>query len=187
MIINLRGPNGSGKSTVAFKLIALGAESPIQLARYETPKGAERFVEGYYIPSLDLIVVGAYRTACGGCDGIKTQDLVKSSAHIARGMARHVFFEGVIVSTLFGGYYELSKGLREEFGEGLTWAYLDTPRAVCLERIQKRNGGVSILEYRVDEKIKCCDSTRARALAAGEDVRDVNYKHAVKQILGMLK
>ena len=101
MIINLRGTNGSGKSTVAFELIARDKKAQkINLAYYETPKGAERHTQGIYLPKMDLVIVGKYDTSCGGCDGIPTQELIKTSVLSAWARAEHVLFEGVIVSSL---------------------------------------------------------------------------------------
>lgn len=168
-IINLRGCNGSGKSTAARALLAAGA-SEIELAPYTTPRGQRRAVLGYYVPALDLVVVGPYRTECGGCDAVKTQDLVCDSVRLAAGHASNVFFEGVIVSTLFSRYLSLS----EEVG-GMTWAYLDTPIEVCLERIQRRNGGSPIKEDLVRDKVKSVAATRTKAIAAGERILDVSH------------
>lgn len=189
-IINLRGANGSGKSTVAFKLMErqpTGFVKEVQLAEYTTPKGARRAVPGYHLLGLDLIVVGPYRTQCGGCDGIKTQELIKQSVHVARGIARHVFFEGVIVSTLFSGYLEASRLLREEMGEGITWAYLDTPLETCLSRIQTRNGGKTINEQLVADKVRSIESTRRKAEEAGEIVKAIRHKKALADVMELLK
>lgn len=208
MIINLRGPNGSGKSTVAYGLIAKGEKSnleEVELASYTTPGGAERVVTGYWIHPLDLIVIGPYRTACGGCDAIKTQSLVKESVIIAAAAAKHVFFEGVIVSTLFRGYQELSIALKArkvcmystldrkpvKSGSGkfgpMIWAYLDTPLEVCLDRIQQRNGGKPINEQLVADKVRSIAATRTKAEAAGERTTTIRYKSALADVLKLLE
>jgi gluconate kinase len=179
VIINLRGTNGSGKSTVARALLA--GREPIDLAPYVTPGGEKRAVLGHRVPSLNLIVVGPYRTVCGGCDAIKTQDLVCESVRMAAGMARHVFFEGVIVSTLFTRYLELSR----ELG-GLTWAYLDTPPDVCLRRIQERNGGKAIKVDLVMAKTRSIEATRLKAIAHRERVETVPHERAVEVVREML-
>lgn len=184
-IINLRGTNGSGKSTVAFKLIAEGSIDE-RLAEYQTPKGAQRFVMGYRVPSLNLIVVGKYETVCGGCDGIHTQDLIKEAVINAAGVAKNVLFEGVIVSTLFSGYLELSRKLSAEIGQGLTWAYLDTPLEVCLARIYKRNGGKPIKEELVEAKIRSIEATARKASEAGEIVKTIRHKRAMADVMALL-
>lgn len=187
MIVNLRGTNGSGKSTVAFDLMRRDKKTyAIELAKYQTPKGAPRCVTGYFVPDLDLIVVGRYETACGGGDGIPTQQLVKDSIMLATRKARNVFFEGVIISTIFQGYYELATKLRAR-GHAFVWAYLDTPLEICLARIQTRNGGEPIKEDLVANKVRAIASTRVKAMAAKEQVQDVRYDNATKDVLKILR
>ena len=185
-IVNLRGTNGSGKSTVARALLSWGPHTGIDLAPYTTPKGAPRVVKGYHVLEHDLIVVGPYTTDCGGCDAIKTQALVKQSIKIAASQARHVFFEGVIVSTLFSGYLELAQQLRTEglsrAGRDFIWAYLDTPLNECLARIQKRNGGKPIKEALVADKVKAIRSTIEKAIAAGEQAVSIDHTNAVEKV-----
>ena len=194
-IINLRGCNGSGKSSVAFDIMRLAnakandgkAVGEIALADYETDAGKPRHVPGYLIRPLNLVIVGPYRTACGGCDGIKTQDLIRQSVKLAAAMAKHVLFEGVIVSTLFSGYKELADQLRQEKRGDMVWAYLDTPLDVCLARIQHRNGGKPINEALVADKVKSIEATRRKATEAGETCVTIKYKKATAQILELLK
>ena len=176
MIINIRGTNGSGKTTAARSLFEEGGvDKP--LVSYATKTGAIRWVTGVYVKKRDLIVVGSYATKCGGCDGIKTQDLICEAVRAAAGLVRYVVFEGVLVSTLFSRYANLS----EELGTArrpFLWAYLDTPLDVCLKRIQERNGGKAINEKLVADKIRSISSTRAKAIANGEGVLDVPYEKA---------
>lgn len=186
MIINLRGANGSGKSTVAFDLMhKFLDQKEIMLASYLTPGGAKRFVTGYHLLNANLVIVGSYNTACGGCDGIKTQELIKKSVMEAAFISKHVFFEGVIVSTLFSGYLDLSRVLENK--GGMTWAYLDTPLETCLARIQKRNGGKPINEQLVADKVRSIESTRRKAEAAGERVVTIRHKKALEDVLELLK
>jgi hypothetical protein len=177
MIVNIRGCNGSGKSAIARAFLATPGTCEIALAPYTTAKGAPRSVMGY--EAGDLIVIGPYRTPCGGCDAIPTQALVKESVRLAARRARHVLFEGVIISTLFSGYLTLSEELRTA-GQDYLWAYLDTPLAVCLARIQARNGGKTIKEQLVADKVKSIDATRRKAAAAGERVLTLPGDHAVE-------
>ncbi len=195
MIINLRGTNGSGKSTVARGLLEGLETREVELAPYLTPGGVPRVVAGLYAPARDLIVVGPYRTACGGCDAIKTQDLVKESVRRAAALACHVFFEGVIISTLYSGYRALSDELRAA-GHHYTWAYLDTPLEVCLARIQARNGGKPIKENLVSDKMRSIQATFDKAHAAcydfnnpneREDVLLVDHTEAIDQVRELLR
>lgn len=177
MIINLRGTNGSGKSTVAR---AFPGEE-IALVAFETKVGKLRHVIGTYSREHDLLVVGSYRTECGGCDGIPTQDLVCTAVTEAVDLAKHVLFEGVIVSTIYERYQKLSLRLR-----GMTWAYLDTPIELCLARIAARNGDKPIKEELVRNKVGAIESTQRRALVAGERVEIVDHTRAVEMVKGWL-
>lgn len=179
-IINLRGTNGSGKSTVARALLAEGA-TPIELAPYITSGGALRAVTGYAVPSLGLTIIGPYRTPCGGCDAIKTQDLVCESVRLAARLSEHVFFEGVIISTLYSRYQSLSK----EIG-GLVWAYLDTPPDECLRRVMTRNGGKPIKIELLMGKTRSIEATRRKAEAARERIETVPHQKAAEFVRGLL-
>lgn len=190
MIINIRGTNGSGKSTLVRTLLGIADRGALEGARarevpivgFTTPDGKPRSISGLEAPERGLIAVGSYRNECGGSDGIKTQDLVCEAVTAAAGKARHVLFEGVIVSTLFSRYLALSARLG-----GMVWAYLDTPVEVCLERIATRNGGKAIKEDLVRNKIKAIESTRRKAVAAGEHVVILDYRNAVAQVEDMLR
>lgn len=192
MIINLRGTNGSGKSTIAKAILERPDSymSPVVLGAYETPKGKTRVVDGYKsvlnFGEHLIIVVGPYRTNCGGCDAIKTQDLVCDAVRRAVSIGQNVLFEGVIVSTLYDRYRKLSQELRA-LGHGYIWAYLDTPLELCLQRIQLRNGGKPIKTSLVENKVKAIRSTRHKAESAGEDVRTIHHDKAVEEVMSWLK
>lgn len=186
MIINLRGTNGSGKSTVAKGLMKGLEPNNVGLVEYKTPAGRPAHVMGTRVPDLDLIVVGKYTTACGGCDTIKTQDLCKEAVKAASKLASNVFFEGILASTLFSGYLALSQELKKARKGGLVWCYLDTPLEKCLQRIQQRNGGKAINEQLVADKVRAIEATRIKAEAAGETVKVIRHGQALKQILEVL-
>jgi len=121
-IINIRGTSGSGKSTLVRQL--MDAHGPV------TPLGSPKIL-GYQC-GPDLRVVGRYTNACGGCDGIKTQDEVSTRVR-EYAQHGHVVFEGLLVS----GIVERYRALAEELG-GFTFAFLNTPLEVCLERVHQR-------------------------------------------------
>lgn len=132
MIINIRGTHGSGKSTIVRTL----------LEQFKaTPEGTDEKgkILGYKfrLPLLykkrDCFVVGSYKNACGGCDGIQPYSLIwpRVVEYAARG---HVLFEGALVSSSYGNIGRDSA----IYGDQFVFAFLDTPIEVCLERIQKR-------------------------------------------------
>jgi len=84
-----------------------------------------------------VYILGNYSGArCGGCDTIKTQNLVCS---LVRHFCQfgHVVYEGLLMSSIFSRYAALSKEL-ESYGEHMVFLYLDTPIDLCLERIKQR-------------------------------------------------
>lgn len=195
MIINLRGTNGSGKSTVARGLMAHDPATKIVNLAPSGQKGlVETFVQGYHVPNLDLCVVGLYKTACGGCDGIKTQELIHESVKLAAGRYKHVFFEGVVVSTIFSSYLTLATHFKLH-DKPFVWAYMDTPLQLCLDRVGDRNGGKQLKTSKaygkeevttIEKKFKSIASTRAKAKASGELVLDIPHEAAVETILELL-
>lgn len=136
MIINIRGTSGSGKSSLVRELMNQADE--IEEIR---PASAGGKLVGYSLEGLadkDVHVVGSYHTACGGCDGIKTQDEVCARVRRFAKMG-HVVFEGLLISHIYGRYKALHQELDGLMGQGpYHWLFLDTPLEVCLENVAKR-------------------------------------------------
>lgn len=209
-IYNLRGTNGSGKSTLARAFIIGDPACPpnrpgdkssatmVDLCWYDAPTKRDarrrKSVEGYCSPQiaddLDVLVVGSYRTACGGLDAVpdfatsfKALDgaieihrrYAKSAEHQA------VIAEGVLASTVWGSWAEYSAGVCD-LGHQFAFCYLDTPVEVCLERIRKRQEAAGkvreIKEDLVRDKVRAIAATREKALAAGALVYDLPYEDA---------
>lgn len=135
MIINIRGTHGSGKSTVLRQFLDNYKSQVIQ------PEGVHK-PEGYLCltPFGDVYIVGSYKTACGGCDGIQPYALIwpRVLDYATRG---HVLFEGALVSNSYGNIGRYS----EMFGDQFVFAFLDTPLKTCIDRIlerRKKNGNI---------------------------------------------
>jgi len=128
-IINIRGTSGCGKSTVVRALMGDNAE-PLP-----NEKGR---VENYRIPGVDgkpdTYIIGRYETACGGCDGVKTQnEICNRVRHFSK--LGNVVFEGLLISHLHSRYRDLARELGEE---DFVFLFLDTPLEVCLDRVRAR-------------------------------------------------
>ena len=128
MIVTLRGCSGAGKSTVAYTLMKTYPTM--------TVLGEDGKIEGYMVAipgEKPLVILGRYTTPAGGCDTINQQ------AEICRRMLkhhaadRHVLAEGLLMS---GGYGQV--GAVSEQVKDYTFATLDTPLDVCLERVKQR-------------------------------------------------
>jgi len=133
-----------------------------------------------------VYTIGNYSgAACGGCDTVKTQNLVCS---LVRHFAQfgHVIFEGLIMSHLYARYVALSNELKD-CGEHMVFLYLDTPIELCLDRIKQRRldvGNTKLLNpantIGKHESIRKC---YAKMEDAGMDVR---WLHHDGNVMGQL-
>lgn len=175
-LINIRGTNGSGKSTLVRKVMTEFQVVPY----YSNPKTSKAEVLGYVTPNGKVAVIGKYTTDCGGCDTIKNQQEIKNRIDLMAKNLRPkvILFEGVVVSTIYQPWYDFAA----TYG-GMTWAYLDTPLEVCLQRINERNGGKEINVSLVEDKIKSILSTRRKAEAAGATVVTLPWQDPYPKLL----
>jgi thymidylate kinase len=183
MIVSIRGTNGSGKSTLVRSYMkTLSKVVPTEeLGKIIGYSGYNR--TGNYVG-----IVGRYETDCGGCDTIKTQDLVvervKNAAHFG-----HCVFEGVIVGDIYGRW----KALSDEYAPGeFVFAYLDTPLELCLERVGKRRAakGKDPTDFNtalVAQKYNNAKRQLAKAEREGATVIVLDHTKDVKQLAKLLE
>ncbi len=145
MILNIRGTSGSGKTHLGRALVKhYGAN-----ARIITDEDDNIF--GYQLPH-NLWVLGRYDDAIkgGGVDNItgrlfkryqdhggegNSMDAVEAQVRKWDSTGRHVFFEGLIVTSVWGRWVKMAQELDIKF------LFLDTPLQVCFERVLERSGG----------------------------------------------
>ncbi len=165
LILNIRGTNGSGKSTAARALI----EGP----GVEYIWGGVRCLTG---PGVCLI--GPYPPGkTGGCDRVKTFDLMRGAIREAATQYPLVVFEGVTVSTVFGSWAEFHRG-----GTPFWWLYLDTPLELCVARVSIRNGGKPFDTEMVADKFRAIERTREKAMAEGFPVYTLHHQTATDEL-----
>lgn len=199
-VYNIRGANGSGKTTLARNFVPknfnnFGAKDlnncMVDLHWYDSPTKKDprrmKSVEGYrqHEGDLSTILVGSYRTACGGLDSVPSFDksfsAIDCAINILETMTsdsyRAVIAEGVISSTVWGSWGQYADRLREEGRARMVFCYLNTPLELCLERIRRRQEAAGkvrdIKEELVADKIKSVASTREKAIDAGHLVYDL--------------
>ncbi len=169
MVINIRGTNGSGKTHLVKRLIA-------------SHEAADVIENGRIIGHLlgkKLYVVGEYQeyAAHGGADGIKTSDEI---CRRVREFSKYgnVIFEGVIVSTVYQRWADLSI----EIDQPWLWLCLDTTLEQCYKNISYRNLGRLYNKELVDEKYKTVIRTAERAEKDGEWVLQLSNDDAYNRI-----
>lgn len=179
MLINIRGTSGSGKSTIIFALMEMFDATPIKAGgkvtdyRLTTPYG-------------DVYIIGRYETACGGCDGIKTQDEVCARV---RKYARkgHVVFEGLLVTSCYSRY----RVLLDELDQPYVMAFMTTPIKTCIRRVEKRRharGNKKPLNpANTVAKYEHCQRTLARCKADGGSCLELNWRDPISQVVDLLK
>lgn len=102
MIINIRGTGGSGKTTIVRAVMdAYGVTDEMRMRYAVTEEGRRRPV-GYVIPhpsiGSSLFVAGHYEIECGGCDTIKTLDILYTMLREQIAAGHDVLYEGIMAS-----------------------------------------------------------------------------------------
>lgn len=170
--VNLRGTHGSGKSTVAIALLRHDAANwfPWYFPAEQCIHFGERAhrIMAMTNTHLNLAILGKYETACGGCDGIKTQDQICWLAEHFVSCGMRVFYEGALVSGLASRYIDLARRVPHKF------LFLDTPLDVAIERVNLRRaeaGKPALLDNKnIEGKhrgvLSCFDKFKAAKLDA---------------------
>lgn len=181
-VYDIRGTHGSGKSYIPLNLLKMYEHKPI-VSKPITFVGPQQII-GYHIPFLNLYILGRYETACGGCDGIKTQDEIKARVDVFRTVG-NVLLEGILVAHTFGPWLA--------FSEGRNWVFLfnDTPLQMCIDRVNSRREGRGqgpLLDpVNIIRDHKTTNGLYSKFLDAGREVHWINhYGDPVAQFLEVL-
>jgi hypothetical protein len=126
-IFDVRGTHGSGKTTVA-KAFVQGAE---RVEGRPLTYDGKTTTLGYYNDELNLFILGKYDTACGGCDGIKTQEEVKARINFW-GTDHNILLEGILVAHTYEPWTQFAMGRDYQF------IILNTPLEECIRRVDAR-------------------------------------------------
>lgn len=182
-IIDIRGTHGSGKSYIPFQILKQfkHMEWIGEPATYEGRYG----VLGYFVPELNLQIMGRYETACGGCDGIKTQDEIKARVTESLEEGCNVLLEGILVAHTFGPWSEFAKGKDWNF------MFLDTPLQDCIFRVDMRRKAAG-KEPLADPRNIIRDWSRIRGLhdkfkEAGHKTHWLDHENPIPKVLEVLR
>lgn len=125
-LYQIAGTSGSGKSTLASSLLGANAE-PHKFGNLKFTTSTER--EG-------LVALGHYKTACGGCDGIKSQLEVLKTLEYCYANYPMVLMEGLLLVTKRLLYrMDLIAGIKHN-----KVIFLDTSYEECIHSVEKRRG-----------------------------------------------
>jgi len=185
-IINIRGCNGSGKTHTVRRFLERLPVTPLG-------SNASRPL-GYHVDGASwgiqtpIYVVGSYENACGGADGISTQEEIADRVVRAYGHG-HVLVEGLLMSKSSDGGH-VAPVLKEH---GAIFGFLDTPWDECLRRVLSRRLAAGNEKPFDPEKtmrsayVQCHRSAELLSLAGGYDVRFIPHVDAVGTVVQWLK
>lgn len=185
-IVNPRGCNGSGKTYTVRRFLEklphekLGPNS-------NKPWGYRVDARSWGI-NLPIMIIGSYENACGGGDGINSQEEIADRVVKAQDYG-HVLVESLLMSKSSAGGH-VAPILKEH---GAIFAFLDTPWETCLERVLGRRAAAGNEKPFDPEKTmrtayeQCHRSHELLTLAGGYDVRWLNWQDPITEVVGYLK
>lgn len=147
-MVNLRGTNGSGKSSVPFSFINSDPDTFELLYEYE---GKPR-VAATVCPNHKWLFLGSYKNKCGGLDTFRTNKQTQDTLKLLWRLPYNILMEGVISSTIFSSYADLFFEANHDGSRYVVIATLLPPLQVCIDRVQKRNGGKEVKTQLIADK-----------------------------------
>lgn len=185
-IVNIRGCNGSGKTTIVRRFLERLPSTPLG-GKPGKPAGYKVDATAWGI-TLPIFVVGSYENACGGADGISTQEEI--AARVTSAVEHgHVFVEGLLMSKSSAGGH-VAPILKDH---GAIFAFLNTPWDVCLERVLGRRAAAGNEKpFDPDKTMKtayeqCHRSYELLSEAGGYDVRWLDWEDPITYVVSYLK
>ena len=135
----------------------------------------------------DLIIIGHYEAACGGCDTITNLDLAFQLVFEAAGMAEHVAFEGLLLS----GDVKRCVELHETFGQDFEVIALNTPLDVCISSVNSRRWAKDptkdgVKPKNTESKYKCVLASIPKLQEAGVNVKHLSREAAEERLAEIL-
>ena len=168
-VIQIRGSNGAGKTTIAREVVK---RNNLEIQSINV-NGRETFISTNKDHSI--VVLGRYDKKTGGCDLYANTEHVKSTIMwvIVNLKPRLIIFEGMIYSLSYKFASEMSNFVKK-YNYDYVALSLYTDPEVVLERIYKRNGGKSINEQLVLDKIKFVSNSHIKLVNNGYNSKMIN-------------
>lgn len=127
-VVGIRATNGGGKTTTARRVMGAAEQDFIKKV-----KASNGVLLNVY---KTFVVIGSYDRVCGGCDTVKTPQLVWD-AIVEAAEFTNVLFEGVLVGCVFEPTMILDARLKT-IGAKLVPICLSTPFEQCVENVNTR-------------------------------------------------
>lgn len=213
MIINIRGTSGSGKSTIIRELFKLARDRSVWdplwseipqdlLPRNEKGELKKRKQPWGYVLEMpapfrrNVVVIGHYETACGGCDTIPSFDLGFALVRAAHKCGYDVVYEGL----LYSADSERTLSLHRD-GLDLRVIALNTPLDDCIASVNERRQSSKRAQKRAEKgeeklpdvnpkntesKFKGTQSTMAKLQAAGVKAHWCSREGAIQRLVELL-
>lgn len=191
MVINIRGTNGSGKSTTVRRLMSYLGDQHFTEVKHGRVTCYEYHQSYGDRGDVKIAVIGAYKTATGGCDTVKTQDEVCELVRTYASQGWHVIFEGVVISTLHSRYSKLADELLAGYNIPTVFAYMDTPPERCLQNVKARRVAAGkpetgFNEQMVLDKYATIKKTAAKMADDGHRVQMLHFGASHQDVLSLL-
>lgn len=173
MIIQLRSSSGGGKSTLVRQILAEGNFTEVYREGRKRPLA---YIDG------NLVILGHYLCACGGCDTFKTNQEVYNLLIDYHNLGYNILFEGYILSAEVKNHYQLWKN-----GLPLEIIRLNTPIERCIANVnyrrqQKKPGAPTLDPKHTISKHKSVISAVKKLSLLGVPTQELSYKDAIRYI-----
>lgn len=195
MIIDIRGTNGSGKSYPIHQILK---EHAHEVRTAPTSVAKEPCVPYTFVPSLNLAVIGEYKTACGGADGVTSQQAICDAIRFLalQPTSLRVVVEGSIVASVFSRWYELAIEM-EDKGVPYVFLFLDTPIEKCVQQVvARRQANDNFKSFDPDKTLKpraeSIERIKQRLLVQPREVLEVkvgilDHTRSTEQLLDLIQ
>lgn len=183
-ILRIAGTFGSGKSTAARDFLKY-PNTELKASGGKKALGYRIDVPGVSAP---VFLLGSYHNACGGCDGIPTQDEIWERILKAHPLG-HVVYEGALVAAS-GLNGAVTKAIHPTGCD--VYTFLDTPQDECITRVKIRRATagnekpfdpVNLIK-KFESVVACYKNLKAEG---SYDVRLVDHTNIHPALLDILK
>jgi len=193
VIVNLRGCSGAGKSYPGFQFVEeFGPPVDVKQLGWFNRKNPKLIAQilpgglclaGRYVMGQSTRLEKGKKGYSGGVDGFYPMDELQRMIEYLSGYYPHMLVESLMISGTFQRWLDFS----EAHGgpAGMTFATLDTPLELCLERIQQRNGGRPVKEDQIEKHRRQVLRCHDKFAAAGARAVLVDHSRSYEQVKEM--